>query len=131
MGDVRAIQTDDAPRAIGPYSQAVASDGWLFVSGQIPLVPTTGLMVEGGIVEQTQQVLQNLQAVLSAAGVGPESVVKTTIFLADMADFKAVNELYAKCFSGPTPPARATVQVAALPLGARVEIDAVARVPTR
>jgi len=131
MSDVRAIQTDDAPRAIGPYSQAVVSDGWLFVSGQIPLVPTTGAMVEGGIVEQMQQVLLNLKAVLSAAGAGPESVVKTTIFLADMADFKTVNELYAQCFSGPTPPARATVQVAGLPLGARVEIDAVARVPTR
>lgn len=131
MSDKRAIQTDDAPRAIGPYSQAVVSEGWLFVSGQIPLVPTTSALVEGGIAEQTQQVLRNLQAVLSAAGVGPESVVKTTIFLADMADFKTVNELYAQCFSGPTPPARATVQVAALPLGARVEIDAVARVPTR
>jgi 2-iminobutanoate/2-iminopropanoate deaminase len=125
---MKAISTPDAPAAIGPYSQAIRSGDLVFLSGQIPLDPKTGAMVEGSIQAQTERVLENLAAVLKAAGCGFESVVKTTIFLVDLGDFQAVNETYAKRF-GATPPARATVQVSALPKGARVEIDAVARVP--
>jgi 2-iminobutanoate/2-iminopropanoate deaminase len=122
------IETDNAPKAIGPYSQAVAvpPGRWVFCSGQIPLDPKTGQLAGGGDVRlETRQVMSNLDAVLRAAGASLTSVVKTTIFLADMADFAAVNEVYGTYF--PTcPPARATVQVAALPRGARVEIDAIA-----
>lgn len=122
-----AISTPDAPAAIGPYSQGIRAGDLVFLSGQIPLDPRTGAMVDGGIAAQTERVLENLAAVLAAAGCSFADVVKTTIFLVDLADFQAVNEAYARRF-GEAPPARATVQVSALPRGARVEIDAVARV---
>ncbi|MCW5935058.1 MAG: RidA family protein [Fimbriimonadia bacterium] len=120
-----AIHTPDAPAAIGPYSQAVRAGNLLFLSGQIPLDPTTGKMIEGGIEAQTRQVMLNLQAVLQAAGVSTDAVVKTTIYLTDMGDFQAVNEIYSQYFNAPFP-ARATVEVADLPRGAQVEIDAIA-----
>ncbi|OEU74389.1 MAG: hypothetical protein BA864_03385 [Desulfuromonadales bacterium C00003093] len=119
------IETEKAPAAIGPYSQAVRAGNFLFCSGQLPLVPETGDMVAGGIEEQTRQVLDNLLQVLGAAGVAISAVVKTTIYLADMGDFAVVNEVYAG-YCAAIAPARATVQVAALPKGALVEIDAVA-----
>lgn len=119
------VATDKAPAAIGPYSQAVKSSGLLFCSGQIPLVSETGEMVTGDIGKETEQVMNNLAAVLAAAGTGFDRVVRTTIYLVDMADFPVVNEVYGSFFSA-TKPARATVAVAALPRGARVEIDAVA-----
>lgn len=119
------IATDKAPAAIGPYSQAVKSNGLLFCSGQIPLCPETGEMVSGDIRQETEQVMKNLGAVLAAAGTGFDRVLKATIYLVDMADFPQVNEIYGSYFSG-TKPARATVAVAALPRGAQVEIDAVA-----
>jgi len=122
-----AIQTDAAPAPVGPYNQAVAAGGLLWCSGQIALDPATGVLVGGGDVEEeTRQVLANLQAVLAAAGVGPDRVVRTTVFLVDLADFARVNALYDEVFGAGTSPARACVQVAALPKGARVEIDAVA-----
>jgi len=121
------VQTDRAPAAIGPYSQAVVARGWVFCSGQIPLRPESGVMVEGGIEAQTRQVLDNLGAVLAAAGAGWDQVVKTTIYLTDLEDFQQLNAIYAERF-GAAPPARATVQVSRLPKGARVEIDAVAYV---
>lgn len=119
------ISTAASPKAIGPYSQAVRAGGWLFCSGQIPLDPATGEMIPGGIAEQTEQVMANLGAVLKEAGCGFEAVVKATIYLADLADFAVVNDIYGRFFPD-CPPARATVQVAALPKGARVEIDAIA-----
>ena len=119
------ISTDRAPAAIGPYSQAILAGNTLYCSGQIPLHPETGVMVEGGIEEQTVQVMENLSQVLAAAGFALEMVVKTTIYLEDLENFSVVNETYGKYFTG-TAPARATVQVAALPKGALVEIDAVA-----
>lgn len=122
----RPVQTDQAPAAVGPYSQAIVANGFVFTSGQIPLVPATGKLAEGDIAVQTHQVMSNLRAVLEAAGTSMSRVVKTTIFVADINDFKAVNEVYASYFAGTTPPARSTVQVAALPLQARVEIEAVA-----
>lgn len=125
---MKAICTPDAPQAIGPYSQAIRSGDLVFLSGQIPLDPKTGAMVEGSIAAQTERVLDNLGAVLHAAGCGFEHVVRTTIFLVDLGDFQVVNETYGKRF-GQTPPARATVQVSALPRGAKVEIDAIARTP--
>jgi 2-iminobutanoate/2-iminopropanoate deaminase len=121
------IQTDNAPGAIGPYSQAIKAGGFVFVSGQIPTDPQTGEFVAGGITEQTEQVLKNLKAVLEAAGSSLDQVVKTTVFLADMKDFPGMNEVYATFFSG-APPARATVAAAGLPRDARVEIEAVALV---
>lgn len=121
------IQTAQAPRAIGPYSQAIQMDGWIFCSGQIALDPATGALLDGPIAEQTRRVMDNLGAVLTEAGASWDSVVKTTIYLADLGDFEAVNAVYAEYF-GDTPPARATVQVAALPKGAGVEIDAIAYV---
>ena len=125
MNDRQVISTAGAPGAIGPYSQAVKAGGYVFVSGQIPLDPATGALVSGGAGSQAERVLLSLRAVLEAAGTGLESVVKTTIFLTDLADFAAVNEVYARFFPA-EPPARATVQVAALPRGAAVEIEAVA-----
>jgi len=122
---MHSIVSDEAPKAIGPYSQAVRVGNMVFLSGQIPLDPRTGEMVAADIVRETERVLDNLAAVLRAAGLGFEHVVRTTIYLVEMADFPRVNETYAKRFSG-TFPARATVQVAALPKGARVEIDAIA-----
>jgi 2-iminobutanoate/2-iminopropanoate deaminase len=119
------ITSPDAPKPIGPYSQGVISGGLLFVSGQIPIDPATGEMVEGDIAAQTERVLKNLLAVLKEAKMGPHNVVKTTVFLLDLADFPRMNEVYGRYF-GKQPPARSTVQVAALPRGARVEIDLVA-----
>ncbi len=119
------IQTPDAPQAIGPYAQAVAVDGWLFTSGQIPL-NAAGELVEGDVTVQTTQVLENLHAVLTAAGGGFDKVVKTTVFLADMNDFAAMNAVYAARFGSHTP-ARSTVQVARLPRDVKVEIEVVAR----
>ena len=119
------VATERAPRAIGPYSQAVRSGNLLFASGQIPIDPATGEFVAGGIAEQTEQVLQNVLAILAAAGAGMDQVIKTTVFLADMDDFTAMNEVYARFF-GENPPARATVQAARLPRDARVEIEAIA-----
>ena len=119
------IQTENAPAAIGPYSQAIKAGGFVFVSGQIPIDPQTGEFVAGGVAEQTKQVLKNLAAVLEAAGSGLDRVVKTTVFLADMKEFSGMNEVYATFFSSP-PPARATVAAAGLPRDARVEIEAVA-----
>ena len=121
----RAIATDRAPRAIGPYSQAVEHGNLVFLSGQIGLDPANGALVAGGTGAEAEQVLKNLEAVLAAAGLGFEHVVRTTIYLVDLADFAAVNDIYARYVREPYP-ARATVGVAALPRGARVEIDAVA-----
>lgn len=121
----RVIASLQAPAAIGPYSQAIESNGMVFLSGQIPLDPATGQLVTGDIVVQTEQVLENLHAVLAAAGLTFDNVVRTTIYLVDLNDFAKVNETYGKRFAQ-APPARATVQVAALPKGARVEIDAIA-----
>ena len=120
----RAITTPDVP-AIGPYSAAVAAGPFVFVSGQIPLRAETGELVGGNIRAATEQAMKNLAAVLSAAGLTLADVVKTTIYLADMADFPAVNEVYGRYFQGDFP-ARATIQVAALPRGAKIEIDAIA-----
>ncbi len=125
----KAVTTAEAPKAIGPYSQAIEALGarTVYLSGQIPLDPRTGELVAGGIAEETRRVMENLGAVLAAAGASFDHVVRTTIYLADLADFAQVNEVYASYFPPPaSPPARATVQVAALPRGARVEIDAVA-----
>jgi 2-iminobutanoate/2-iminopropanoate deaminase len=119
------VLTSQAPRPIGPYSQAVISGGFLFCSGQIALDPGTGQLVEGGIEAQTDRVLLNLLAVLREAKMGPENVVKTTVYLADMADFPKMNEVYARHL-GSEPPARTTIQAAGLPMGVRVEIDVVA-----
>ena len=119
------IQTLQAPRPIGPYSQGVIAGGLLFISGQIPLEPASGEIVEGDIEAQTDQVLKNLLAILSEAKLGPENVVKTTVFLADLADFPKMNEVYARVL-GKEPPARSTVQAAGLPRGVLVEIDAIA-----
>lgn len=129
---LQVIATDQAPKAIGPYSQAIVSvgeetAGLVFCSGQIALSPSTGTLVGAGdVVAETEQVMRNLTAVLAAAGCGLQHVVKTTIFLADMADFAAVNEVYGRHLPADHRPARATVQVAGLPRGARVEIDAIA-----
>ena len=121
----RAIATDRAPAAIGPYSQAVAAGQVLFVSGQIPLDPSTGELVDGSIGDQTHRVMRNIGEILSAAGASFDDVMRTTIFLADMNDFAAVNDVYGSHFTPPAP-ARATFQVAKLPKSARVEIDAIA-----
>ena len=119
------VTTPDAPGAIGPYSQAIRAGDFVYLSGQIPLDPRTGQLVTGGIGEQTHQVLKNLGAVLKAAGTSYAGVVKTTVYLADMGEFTAMNEIYGTYFSSPAP-ARATVQAARLPRDVRVEIDAVA-----
>jgi 2-iminobutanoate/2-iminopropanoate deaminase len=123
---MKAIQTEKAPAAIGPYSQAIDSGaGLVFVSGQLPINPATGAFPEGGIQEQTRQSLSNARAILEAAGLGLQQVVKTTVFLADMADFAAMNEVYAQFFSAPFP-ARSAVAVKTLPKGALVEIECIA-----
>jgi 2-iminobutanoate/2-iminopropanoate deaminase len=119
------INTLSAPQAIGPYSQAVQSNGFLFVSGQIPIDPATGELVSGAIEDETICVMENLKAILAAASLDMSHIVKTTIFLSDMADFAKVNELYGRYFES-DPPARATVQVAGLPKGVKVEIEAIA-----
>jgi len=123
------IATQDAPAAIGPYSQAIRVGDTLYTSGQVALDPKTGALVPGGITEQTHQVLANLKAVLAAAGVSFEHVVKTTVFLKSMGDFAAMNEIYATAFAAPgiTPPARSTVEVARLPKDALVEIECIAK----
>ena len=123
----KAITTQDAPAPVGPYNQAVLAGEWLYCSGQIPLDPNSGEMVgDGEVAAETRQVLKNLIAVLKEAGATPEQVVRTTVFLADLGDFQTVNGIYAEVFSNGVSPARACVQVAALPKGARVEIDCVA-----
>jgi 2-iminobutanoate/2-iminopropanoate deaminase len=127
MSDLRTVQTDGAPAAIGPYSQAVVHGGLVFTAGQIPLDPVSGAMVEGGIAAQTEQVLRNLQGVLEAAGASLGSVVKTTVFLRDMEEFAAMNDVYARFFSEHRP-ARSTVQAARLPRDCAVEIECIAAV---
>lgn len=127
MSETTVVHTDSAPRAIGPYSQAIAARGLLFLSGQIPLVPSTGELLRGDIQEQTHQVLRNLAAVLEASGASLSTVVKTTVFLADMGEFAAMNEVYSEHF-GDHRPARSTVQAGALPRNVSVEIDAIALV---
>jgi endoribonuclease L-PSP, putative len=119
------VQTDNAPRAIGPYSQAIKANGFVFASGQIPLDPQTMQVIEGSVREQTERVMNNLKAVLEAAGSSFDRVVKTTVFLADLSDFTDMNEVYGSFF-GDAPPARSTVEVARLPRDVRVEIDAIA-----
>ena len=121
----KVIHTDHAPAAVGPYSQAIVANGFVFTAGQIPLIPSEGKMLEGDVQDQTRQVLENLSAVLEEANSSLDNVIKTTIFLDSMDDFAKVNEVYGEFFSS-NPPARSTVEVARLPLGALVEIDAVA-----
>ena len=127
---LKKISTNKAPSAIGPYSQGIVTNGFLFTAGQIPLDAAAGKIVEGGIVEQTEQVMRNLQEVLRAAGASWGDVVKTTVYLQDLAHFPTVNEVYGKSL-GDARPARSTVQVSALPRGALVEIDAVAVVGSK
>lgn len=119
------IHTDKAPAAIGPYSQGVRAGGFIFFSGQIPINPANGEVVSGGIVAQAEQVMLNLEALLAASGTGFDAVVKTTIFLTDLADFAQVNEIYGRYFTV-APPARSTVQVSALPKGVAIEIEVIA-----
>jgi 2-iminobutanoate/2-iminopropanoate deaminase len=123
------VSTPNAPRAIGPYSQATRAHGFLFTAGQVGFDPATGELVDGDISDQTERVLSNIRAILEAERLDLSSVVKTTVYLVDMADFAAMNTVYAKAF-GDHRPARSTVAVAALPRGARVEIDAVAVLPS-
>ncbi len=123
---MKPVHSPEAPAAIGPYSQAIDAGDFVFLSGQVPIDPKTGDLVQGDIARQTERVLDNLGAVLTAAGCSFADVVKTTIYLMDLGDFHTVNAVYAKRFKD-APPARATVQVSALPKGARVEIDAIAR----
>ena len=123
------ISSQGAPRAIGPYSQGITANGFLFTAGQVGFDPASGELVDGGISEQTHRVLQNIRAILRAGGTDVEHVVKTTVFLVDMADFALMNEVYAEFF-GDHRPARSTVAVASLPRGARVEIEAIAAVPS-
>ena len=127
MSQLEVVRTERAPSAIGPYSQAIVCDGWVYCSGQVALDPKTGELTGMNVAEQTERALKNLAAVLDAAGSSLSLVVKTTVFLADMADFQAMNEVYARHF-GEHRPARATVQAAGLPKAARVEIECVARV---
>ncbi|MEE9133010.1 MAG: RidA family protein [Gemmatimonadota bacterium] len=127
MADRERVHTDGAPGAIGPYSQAIVSGGFVYTAGQIGLDPSTGEFVTGGVEAQAERVLQNLSAVLEAAGSSMSDVVKTTMYLADMSDFAAINEIYGRHFTEPFP-ARSAVQAAALPKGALVEIDAIALV---
>lgn len=123
------IQTDNAPAAVGPYSQATVANGFVYTAGQVPLIPGEGKLIVGDIQVQARQALENLQAVLEAAGSDLDHVLKTTVFLQDMDDFGAMNEVYAEFF-GEEPPARSAVEVARLPLGAQIEIEAVALVVT-
>ncbi len=125
MSERMRISTSDAPAAIGPYSQAIASGELVFCSGQIPLDPESGALVDGDVRAQTRRALENLRGVLMAAGASLDTVVKTTVFLVSMSDFAAMNEVYADFFTG-EPPARSTIAVAELPRGARVEVEAIA-----
>ena len=122
---LQTVATDKAPKAVGPYSQAVRTGDFLFCAGQIPLDPASGILVAGDIKEQTERVLENIKAILASQGLGLDRVVKTTVFMTNLADFAAMNGVYAKHFPS-NPPARSTVQVAALPKGAQVEIEVVA-----
>lgn len=122
------ISTPKAPKAVGPYSQAVSAGGFLFVSGQIPLDPATGQIVEGGIEAQAERVFKNIGAILQEAGADFSEVVSATVYLADIGDFTKVNDIYAKSFTGEVLPARCAVQIAALPKGARLEVSCVAHV---
>jgi 2-iminobutanoate/2-iminopropanoate deaminase len=124
----QAVSTPAAPKAVGPYSQAVRAGDLLFVSGQIPLDPATGAVVEGDVSAQTRRVMLNLDGILKAAGASFDDVVRATVFLADISDFPAVNEVYGEFFSIPAP-ARSTIEVSRLPRGARLEIDLVAALP--
>ena len=124
---LRRVQTDDAPQAIGPYSQAIVTGQMVYTAGQIPLDPATKEIVDGGITEQTEQVMKNLRAILEEAGASLASVVKTTVFLKDMGEFAAMNEVYGRHF-GAHRPARSTVEVARLPKDVKVEIEAIAQV---
>jgi 2-iminobutanoate/2-iminopropanoate deaminase len=126
MPELKIVHTDQAPAAIGPYCQAIVHGGLVFTAGQIALDPATGEVVAGGVAEQTERVFANLKAILEAAGSDLGAVLKATVFLTDMNDFKAMNEIYARAF-GQHRPARSTVAVAALPRGVRVEIDVIAR----
>lgn len=126
MIDKQVISTQDAPKAIGPYSQAVKSGGFLFISGQIPLDPKTSQIAGATIAEQTKQVLKNLKAILETANLHLENVVKTTVYLKDLSEFPQMNEVYAKFFTQ-NPPARATVEVSRLPKDVKIEIDAIAK----
>ena len=123
----KAISTDKAPAAVGPYSQAIKTDGYLFVSGQLPIDPATGELVGGSVMDQARQALQNILAILQEAGCSPSSVVKTTVYLRNLDDFAAVNEVYAAVFDK-NPPARACVEVSRLPKNALIEIEAIALV---
>jgi len=125
-----AVSTADAPKAVGPYSQAIIADGFVFCAGQVGLDPASGQIVEGGVIAEAERALGNLRAVLAAAGCTFADVVKTTVFLTDSNDFTAVNELYGTFVTEP-PPARSTVTVAQLPRGARIEIEAIAVKPAR
>ena len=127
MEDTRAVHTDGAPAALGPYSQAIVAGGFVYTAGQIPLDPDSGELVEGGVEVQAERVLENLGAILAAAGSSFSKVVKTTVFLSDMDDYAAVNEVYARYFREPYP-ARSAVQVARPPRGVRLEIEAIARI---
>ena len=129
--ELQEIRTEKAPAPVGPYSQAIEMDGWIFASGQIPLDPETGEIVGGEIEDETRQVLSNLEAVLRAAGSGLDRVVRATVYLTDLGLFPRVNAVYAEAFSSEPAPARVTIGVAALPLGANVEIDAIARTGER
>jgi 2-iminobutanoate/2-iminopropanoate deaminase len=122
------VYTESAPNPIGPYSQAVMVDGWIYVAGQVAIDPATGTWVEGDIKAQTERALRNLEAILTAANCRLQDVVKTTVFVADMGEFAAMNEVYEQFFNDACPPARATVAAKQLPGGCRVEIDAVARI---
>lgn len=124
----RSVVTPNAPAAIGPYSQAVIHDSTIYVSGQLPIVPSTGAFPGPDITSQTKQCLENLQQILKAAGSSTGQVIKTTVFLQDIGDFSIVNDIYAQYFQGPVLPARAAVQVAALPKGAKIEIEAIASI---
>lgn len=126
MNDVHEVRSAQAPQPIGPYSQAVVHGGMVYCSGQVPLDPATGKLVEGDVEAQTEQVLANLRAVLAAAGASLGSVLRTTVFLQSLDDFARMNAVYARHFTGSPKPARSTVQVAKLPLGAAVEIDVIA-----
>ncbi|MGQ0815573.1 MAG: RidA family protein [Gemmatimonadota bacterium] len=127
MADLQRVETANAPAAIGPYSQAIVANGFVYTAGQVPLDPATGQLIQGDIAQQTKRVMQSLQAILEAAGASLKTVVKTTVFLQDMNDFAAMNAVYAEYF-GDHKPARSTVQAARLPRDVKVEIEAIALV---